>query len=511
MNVKILVVLGFILLSYTTSSQEVNFNIDQKSWEEDFQFLKKKVEKIVPQYQNKMYKTSFDAVYDIISDSEVGNNKEDVVFALQRLLNTLNDEGCNVPLFQKGVALPVLPIKTYWFNDGLYILDASDNYKDVIGKQVVKINNTTIEEAFKKLKPLLNADNDYYKKYLFQIYGFMPSMLKFLGVENNNDEVLVEFASGESMQIKGSTIQEYSKLSRLLPNDEFFSASNTSYKNENYWFEFLPNTKSLFVQLQQISNNENGDSFSGFVDNVETIIENNKANKLIIDLRYGGGGNGFKLKPLTDMLRDSKVINKKGHLFVLTSKATRGTLLELASILKLNTKAVIVGEPTAEGANTVGDIKYVTLPNSGLIVSLTHTLWPTSWKNDTSTFLLPDEQIVFNYSDKVQGIDPWLNVVGNYKVRESQKSVPNDLKNKLLGTYKISGRKVTIAHKNGRLFLMMNRKMKSFFEIYTELYFKSEGVLSTDIEGVTLNYTTTNLNEVTLQSLHWNQLVLKIQ
>jgi hypothetical protein len=492
------------------NAQDVNFNIDQKLWQEDFQFLKKKIEKTVPAYQIPENKKAFDEVYDIIRDSDVGNQKAEIVYGLQRLLNTLNDEGCNVPLFQKGVALKLSPIKTYWFNDGLFVLDATESNKDIIGQQIVKINNAYVEEVFETLKPLINADNDYYKKHLFQAYGLMPSVLKLMDFGNNDNEVSLQFASGKTKQLTSSSINDYAQLSRGLPNDELFSFTNTSHKNENYWFEFLPNSKTLFVQLQRIVNNENGESFSDFVNQIETLIKRKKADKIILDVRYGGGGNGFKLKKFTDLLRDAKAINQNGNLFVLTSRATRGTLLELASILKLNTKAVIVGEPTAEGVNTVGDIRYVTLPNSGIKVSLTHTLWSTSWEKDTSTFLQPDILVEYYYSNKASNQDSWLDAVRSYKVKTSRVSIPDDLKEGLIGTYKIEGRKVTIEDKNGRLFLTMNRKMKSFFEIHTELYFQSDGMLATDIDGVEIKYNKNSSGVLKLQYIQWLHLNLKI-
>lgn len=510
MKLKVFIGLSFLCCISMLNAQDVNFNIDQKLWQEDFQFLKKKIEKTVPAYQIPENKKAFDEVYDIIRDSDVGNQKEEIVYGLQRLLNTLNDEGCNVPLFQKGVALKLSPIKTYWFNDGLFVLDATESNKDIIGQQIIKINDASVEEVFEALKPLINADNDYYKKHLFQAYGLMPSVLKLMDFGNNDNEVSLQFASGKTKQIISSSIYDYAQLSRRLPNDELFSFTNTSHKNENYWFEFLPNSKTLFVQLQRIVNNENGESFSDFVSKIETLIKRKKAGKIILDVRYGGGGNGFKLKKFTDLLRDAKAINQNGNLFVLTSRATRGTLLELASILKLNTKAVIVGEPTAEGVNTVGDIRYVTLPNSGIIVSLTHTLWSTSWEKDTSTFLQPDILVKYYYSDKASNQDSWLDAVRSYKVKTSRVSIPDDLKEGLIGTYKIEGRKVTIEEKNGKLFLTMNRKMKSFFEIHTELYFQSDGVLATDIDGVEIKYKKNSSDVLKLQYIQWLHLNLKI-
>lgn len=510
MRTKLIMFISFFAIYVNTEAQEINFKLSQKQWLEDFKFLKIKVEKTVPSYQITENKKAFDELYDTIASSEIRANKIEIVSTIQILLNTLNDEGCNVPLFQKGIAFKVLPIKTYWFNDGLFVLDAEEAYKDAIGQQIITINNTPIDEVFNKLKRLINADNDYYKQHLFQAYGLMPAFLEIIGIGYSDDKAKLSFSSGKDIEFTGVTIDDYAQLSRGLPNDELSSFTGIDYSGKNYWSEMLPNSKTLFIQMQRIENNRQGLSFSKFIDDIESLIDSKKTNKIVLDLRYGGGGNGFKLKRFTDLLRTSQEINKKGNLFVLTSKATRGTLLELASILKLNTKAILVGEPTAEGPNSVGDIKYITLPNSGIRVSLTHIFWPTSWKKDTNNTVWPDEQVVYNYSDKQNERDPWLELVYNYQNEKTLNPVPEHIKNNLVGTYKVENRKITIKNIDGKLFLTMNRKMKSFFEIHTELYYESEGELATDIDGVSILYRNSSSSNLELQAINWKGINLKV-
>ncbi|MCF2875246.1 MULTISPECIES: hypothetical protein [unclassified Tenacibaculum] len=506
---KILLFTCYLLFSYSGNSQEINLQIEKKLWQEDFKYLKQRVEKIAPMYQYEAVKKNFNSVHNDLLTLDF--NGYEAMFSIQKLMNTLNDEGCNVPLFQKGLELQVLPIKTYWFSNGLYVLDATNNYKEIIDKQVIKINNTPIEKVFEKLKIFLNADSLYYKKHLFQVYGFMPSILKTVGLGINDNEVKLEFASGKTTLIKSESINEYVKLNRKLPNDEFFSYTNKNYKGKNYWLDFIPNTKTLFVQLQAVVNNKEEYSFSNFIDKIEENITSNKTDKIIIDVRYGGGGNGFKLKRLTDLLRVSKAINKEGHLFVLTSKATRGALLELVSILNLNTKAILVGEPTAEGVNTVGDIKYITLPNSGLKVSITHTLWATSWKQDSNKTLLPHLKVNYSFTDKKANIDPWIKATEAYSIEAKKKPIPKELRKQLEGKYKVEKRKLRIRETDGKLYLKMSRRIRSFFEISTELYYQSEGILSTDIENVFLKYSKNSSGKIKIETIKWNNLNLKVE
>ncbi|WP_417785350.1 hypothetical protein [Tenacibaculum sp.] len=510
MKSNFLIVWSLLVISCSGISQEVNLSIEYALWNEDVTYLKKKVEEIVPQFKTSKNKVAFEKQYNNFLNRTkktlgIGN-----VFELQKILNTLGDEGCTIPLFQKGLALEVLPIKTYWFNDGLYVLDAAPAYKEIVGEEIVKINTTIPKETFKKVLSFLNADNNYYQKHLFQLYGFAPLLLKHVGLGASENEIVLQLASGKSVVVKAAPIENYAELDRKLPNDGFFSHTNKNHSEENYWLEFIPNTKTLFIQLQKIINNDKGDSFSDFIEKVEEYLNTEGVNKLIIDLRYGGGGNGFKLKKFTDLLKDSKKMNRKGNLFVLTSKATRGSLVEFASILSINTKAILVGEPTAEGPNTVGDIKYITLPNSGVKVSLTHTLWPTSWKSDTTTFLMPSLSVIYNYQDKVNTTDPWLTKIQEYKSEELKEKIPKEVQEEIIGSYRIAGRRVTIERNKDQLFFKMSRRMRSFFEINTELYFHSEGRLSTDIEGVFIKYEKKS-DKIQPTVLQWKQVNVNIQ
>lgn len=494
-NIKILVI-AILLFSQKGIAQLTNLN--KESWVSDIDYLVKKTQNIVPDFKSHPQSTEFLKRAELLKQGITSKSNQEILFEIQHLLNSIEDEGCNIIPFQKKLDTKVLPIKTYWFNDGLYICDASSNYNTLKGEKILKINDLDVDDVFLKLSEYINTDNVFYKKYLFSIYSTMPALLMSRGIGNFNDKILLEFASGRKATIKAESVTEYVKLDRMLPNDGRFSFTNTNHKNDNFWKEYIPNTNTLFVQVQKVVNNKKGISFSSFVKAIEGEIKKGNAKKIIIDVRYGGGGNGFKLKPFTDLLKNSKEINKKGNLFVLTSKATRGTLLELTSIISLNTKSIIIGEPTAEGPNTVGDTKYIKLPNSELNISLTNVFWPTSWNFDKRKTIKPDIRIDYSFNQYKNNEDPWILAVTNHEVISKNKSVPNNLINAFIGSYKTNKRKIILKNKNGKLFMYMRRKIKSFFEFETEIFYSEEGMLTTDIKDVTLSYSSTKNNKLIL-------------
>lgn len=508
---KNIIILLFCTISFIQFAFAQETKINKENWINDINYLVNKVQNTFPDFESHPKVSEFIKRSNFLKRNIGSKSYEEIIFGIQHVLNSIEDEGCNIIPFQKKLDTKVLPIKTYWFNNGLYICDASSNYNNVKGEQIVKFNGFNIENVFSKLSTYINTDNIFYKKYLFSIYSTMPSLLTSTGLGNSNDEIELEFASGRKETLKAESVTEYIKLNRNLPNDGSFSTTKTNHKNENYWQEYIPNTKTLFVQIQKVVNNEKGASFSSFVKGIETEIKKKNTDKVIIDVRYGGGGNGFKLKSFTDLLKNSKAINKEGGLFVLTSKATRGTLLELTSILSLNTKAIIIGKPTAEGPNTVGDTKYIKMPNSELNISITNVFWPTSWDSDKRKTLEPNISINYSFTQHKKNEDPWILAVSKYKIVSKNKSIPGNIIEALIGSYKSKKRKIYIKRQNDKLFISMNRKMKSFFEFNAEIYFNQEGLLTTDIKDVTLNYKISKEGKLDTLLLNWkgNKITLK--
>ena len=93
---------------------------------------------------------------------------------------------------------------------------------------------------------------------------------------------------------------------------------------------------------------------------------------------------------------------------------------------------------------------------------------------------------------------------------EYEEPISAELVEQLNGVFKVKERKLNLEGDNGKLYLKMSRKMKSFFEIQTQLYFHSDGVLSTDIEGVFIHYGTDSSGKVLPKTLEWKEYSLTV-
>lgn len=481
-----------------------NINLSAGKWSEDIDFFVAQVKKVVPDSDDRIDQKEFDQKVRQLKSRLASYSTDQIILGLQELLTMTGDNGCTIYPFQEALNYPVLPIKTYWFGDGLYICDASDPYKAIVGQKLTAIGGVEVDRLFRQMHKVLPGDNDHSKKRSFSLYAQIPAWLQTTEAAFTPEAIALSFASGKKETVQFGNVKEYIGLKRQLAGFRQLNPTSKKHEKDNYWMEYLPDKRLLFIQFINIRDNDRGPSFRQFVNAIEKTLDSNPIDKVVIDNRYGGGGNGFKLKPLTDLLQKHPKVSQKGQLFVLTSRATRGTVMELTSLLELNTKAIIVGEPTGEGPNSVGDTRSIALPHSKVKVTLTHKFWPTSWKEDRRNSIQPHISVDYPFIEYNDKTDPWLDKVRAGKIPESRYSaIPENVVKGIAGKHKVNGREITIYENNGQLFGLINRKIKSFFEFHTQLYYDQEGILSTDIDDVLIRYDISTGRKVKLTQVRW--------
>lgn len=481
---------------------------DINLWIPDLEFVKQKSEKEIPNFNTHSNKNEYLNAINALSSLSNLPNSDSLVFELQKAFNLIGDDGSNIIPFQTALSLDLVPVKAYWFNDGLFIIDAKN--KAIIGEEIVTINGTTTSALFKKLQPYISADNINYQKKRFPIYAFMPRLLKHIGTGESDTKIDFSFSSGKQTTIAAETPLEYVKLQKISDKtDDIFKVSE-NLLSRNYWKTLIPNSSTLFIQLKKIEDEENAISFKSFVSEIENDLTNNNVNQVILDLRHGGTGNGFKMNPLVNLLKESSKINRRGSLFILLSGSTKGPLVELASILEQNTKAVLIGEPSGEGPNSVSDTRYLILKNTGLGISLTEKYWPTTWQFDQRESIKPEITIQYNFKDYYTNKDPWIETALSFSNQENLQSIPENISYQLIGKYEIDSEDLFIQKKGKKVYLVKKKKMGNFFELKTELYFEKEGKLKSDIVDVYLEYKLDSNQKAKTLKLYWKGTIIKL-
>jgi hypothetical protein len=130
------------------------------------------------------------------------------------------------------------------------------------------------------------------------------------------------------------------------------------------------------------------ESLAQFTDRLFRFIDDHEVEKLIVDIRWNGGGNTFLEMPLFHRLLGSK-INQRGALFVIIGRGTFSAAQNLANLIDRHTEAIFVGEPTGSSPSFIGETVFFTLPWSKTEANVSDLLWQEAWAMDYRTWLAP--------------------------------------------------------------------------------------------------------------------------
>jgi C-terminal processing protease CtpA/Prc len=198
------------------------------------------------------------------------------------------------------------------------------------------------------------------------------------------------------------------------------------WRNERalFWDEYVAADSIYFVQYNQCWGREleaaHGNaaraaqlpSFIEFEEKIFKTLAEQPVKKLVIDMRFNGGGSEEQGNELMKRLKDHPV-NKKGKLFVIIGRKTFSSAVLNALSFKTSTNAILVGEETSGSPNHYGEVKTMQLPSSRLSVEYSTRHFVRSGSEKPT--LAPDVPVTVKFSDFYGGTDPFYDAVKNYK------------------------------------------------------------------------------------------------
>ena len=107
-------------------------------------------------------------------------------------------------------------------------------------------------------------------------------------------------------------------------------------------------------------------------------------------------------------------INKKGNLFIITSKKTFSAALHCATWIEFHCNPIFVGEPTGAAPNHYADPDFSLLPNSKLLLMISKYYWQNSWPWDNREYIDPELKVYLSSTDYFNFKDPALDEIFKY-------------------------------------------------------------------------------------------------
>ncbi|QLG45470.1 S41 family peptidase [Costertonia aggregata] len=291
-----------------------------------------------------------------------------------------------------------IPLRFYWFKDGLYIIKTDKASSKYLGSKVLKINSMDINNVFQKMKPHLSGI-DRFKKFTASNYLSSPQILNGLGISKADTLELSLLRDSDTLKVNfgikkmPDTKYEYETWADLYPNNKQDTSWNHLLNADDqlplYLKDMEKGVSHTFMDSEKIAYfginalwykcNDFEGQIDAFLDTLKTKSDYN----VIIDLRYYTGGNF--MKPTKLATHTPEIIDEGKKIYLVTSNKTFSAGLVTAARVKYfaEDKVVIVGEEVGDNLKFWAEGDYYTLPYSQ--IKIQDSKYEHDWAEDTFT------------------------------------------------------------------------------------------------------------------------------
>ena len=297
-----------------------------------------------------------------------------------------------------------LPVTFGWYADGLAIVSATAAHRQIIGTRVLKIGAMNPDEILASVTPFIAQENKVWVRNQSVRLMVLDPVLSRLGLKESDGSVriTVEDQPFGPREVRlpftsKREDQEHFRRVRAVPPVVYVSGAQ-----RYYWHRYLEDSRTMFVQYNVCAKDPKL-PISEFAHQVGRQLDTQPVERVVLDLRFNGGGDSRVINPLKDVLT-SRLGRKQ--IYVLIGSGTFSSAIDNAIEMK-RLGAILVGEPTAGTPSGYGEVKTLTLPNSKLQVRFTSKFFSVPKLLDTDS-LQPDILAPMTFHDALAGRDAGL-------------------------------------------------------------------------------------------------------
>ena len=398
-----------------------------EGWRFDLALLAREVKRkgYAPGVARQFSKEEFDVAVGKLNSEIPKLSDTQILIELMKLMRKLGDGHTGIlgRLGNAEAALAV-PLQFYLFKEGLFVIAADPQLKDLLGAQVLRFGDSTVPQVMQALDPLTSRDNDFWPNQvgpyrmrslpLLNGLGLIPDARKVsLAIKDTQgkERVVTVEANGDFPNIWNDFPKTWITYAGTLGKPLPLYLKNMATA---YWFEYLPESKVLYFQYNRVRN-EGDESLAKFTERLFKFVAENEVDKLVIDMRWNNGGNTFLSQPLLYGLIRNEKINKRGKLFVIIGRRTYSAAQNTTSFFERHTNAIFVGEPTGSSPNFIGEETIFTLPYSKVLANVSDLYWQSAWPMDYRTWIAPQIYTPPSFATLSAGRDPSLEAIISFK------------------------------------------------------------------------------------------------
>ena len=407
-RINICFFLVFIIL-LTTGCETQYLSSDRNSkWKKDLNYLQEALPK---KHANLFFKVSeeqFNKEIDDLRNSVDNLNDDEIIDGMYKIAASVGDGHTKIKRdFSKKY-----PMQFCYFKDGIYVIDTTDEYKEILYSKLIKINGQDIKSIEDKISPLIAKENEQTIKKALPNYLTIPEILHGVKIVDNIDsEVSFTFENreGKTFDLNVAPLDTKENIAFII-NGEYDESYPLYMQNPtcNYWYKYLENDKTLYLKYNQCLESNKSGKVDDFNKEVLDSINNNRVDKFVIDMRDNGGGTSDELDTIIQGIKNNE-INNKNKFFVIVGRNTFSAAIGDVVKWRDETNATFIGQATSGKLNHYGQWSTFILPNSNLTVQYSQK-YVNNGEDESDSFI-PNKTIEISIDDYVNKKDSVLDYV----------------------------------------------------------------------------------------------------
>lgn len=318
--------------------------------------------------------------------TQVGElNDDEIEVSLRRIINSMQISHTNLDL-SSSITSVTFPLRLRLMEDDkVYVINTAEgdfaDYSDCLYAEITAINGMPMEEVLELVLPVIfgeryaNAQRAWFPEY------FYPRLLTVAGVPDRDGTFTFTFRNeaGES----------YEKIIETIPSDAEYQWSveypmlfttNTGFN----WYEFWEDEALLYFAYNTCSDSDG--TLNTTLEEILAVLKQGQVETLIVDLRNNSGGNSGLIASFVKNLRLNPHYYESFYIVIGGYTFSSGALNAM-QFAKEN-PAVLIGTPTGENPDDLGEVEVFSLPNSGLYCQFSTAIFKSGIRY-SSTDALP--------------------------------------------------------------------------------------------------------------------------
>jgi hypothetical protein len=425
-RVLLVLIMAIALLPAQAAAQQANSpttELTSDQWREDLRFMAAEMKARHANLYHKVSQAEFDTAVADLDRLIPQLQRNQLIVGMMRLAAMVGDGHTRVdPRKDKAFGFRALPLKLYWFEDGIIVRAAKPEYRDLLGARIEAVGGIPIAEAIRRTSDIISQDTFSAVRQLVPLYLAMPDVLQALALSDSRDAAtLTLFRGGKRWTVHVSA----GEVAALWPPDTDIALVTPDGWTDSrtallpLWLQApldyhrlvpLPDQHALYAQLNMVTDTDE-ETLTAFGKRILDQVRASNPHAVILDLRLDQGGNGdLRNGFIANLIRAQ---DDDTQLFVLAGRGTFSASEFILEDLDRLTDAIFIGEPASSRPISYGDAYQSKLPNSGIAVRTSIRYWQSG--QDKRPHIPIDIATPFTFADYVSGRDPALEAALAYR------------------------------------------------------------------------------------------------